>query len=190
MNTSYITDSTYKNKTFSTQELQNTEFDTCSFIDCDFTTAFLTATSFLECEFVDCNFSSAKIKNTAFKSVLFTNCKLLGVPFNICNPFLLEMTFVACNLTLASFYGLSLKNTTFKECNLSKTDFSNADLSGATLANCDLNQTIFNTTNLEKTDFFTSYNLSISPKYNKIKGAKFSKENALGLLTDFKVIIT
>lgn len=190
MNTPYITDASYKKITFSTPELQNTEFDTCKFVDCDFTSAYLTSTSFLDCQFIDCNFSSAKINDTAFKAVLFSNCKLLGTPFNACNPFLLEMTFKACNLNLASFYGIKLKNTVFTDCNLEKTDFTNADLSGATLANCNLNQAIFNTTNLEKADFSSAKNLTISPEYNKIKGAKFSKENALGLLTDYKVIIT
>jgi fluoroquinolone resistance protein len=190
MNSPYITDSSYKNKVFTTSELQNTEYDTCTFTDCDFTSAFLTSTVFSECEFIDCNFSSAKIKNTAFKSVHFSNCKLLGTPFNASNPFLLEMTFHACNLSLASFYGLNLKNTTFTDCNLEKTDFTNTDLSGATLSHCNLYQTLFSGTNLEKADLTTAENLNISPEYNKVKGAKFSKENALGLLADYKIIIT
>ncbi len=41
----------------------------------------------------------------------------------------------------------------------------------------------------EKTDFKTSYNLTINPETNRIKNAWFSKENALGLLSRYQINI-
>jgi uncharacterized protein YjbI with pentapeptide repeats len=130
-----------------------------------------------------------KAKNTSLQDVIFDNCKLLGFPFHDSNSFLMSMTFIKSQLNLSSFFNLQLKNTIFKDCKLEQTDFTNVNLSGSSFDNCDLYQTIFDNTLLEKVDFTTSYNLSINPNNNRIKDANFSKENALGLLTIFKINI-
>ncbi|MFT5214696.1 MAG: hypothetical protein ACI9WV_002428, partial [Patiriisocius sp.] len=52
-----------------------------------------------------------------------------------------------------------------------------------------LKEAIFNGTNLEQTDFITAFNFEINPEKNHLKGAKFSKENLFGLLSDYKIII-
>ena len=43
--------------------------------------------------------------------------------------------------------------------------------------------------NLEKVDFKTAFNLDINPQENKLKGAKFSKQNVVGLVSIYKVIV-
>jgi hypothetical protein len=42
---------------------------------------------------------------------------------------------------------------------------------------------------LEKADFQTAYNFEIHPTLNRIKKAKFSKENVVGLLLGFGIEI-
>jgi len=48
---------------------------------------------------------------------------------------------------------------------------------------------VFNYTNIEKADFLTSENFIIDPEINKIKAARFSKENISGLLYKYKIFI-
>ncbi|MBR9915619.1 MAG: pentapeptide repeat-containing protein, partial [Algicola sp.] len=74
-------------------------------------------------------------------------------------------------------------------CNMEQADFSHADLTSATFKDCNLKDTIFEHCILEKTDFKTAYNLAIDPNKNKMNGAKFSKDNALGLLLKYQLKI-
>tara|TARA_R110001632_G_scaffold12153_23_gene42699 strand:- start:937 stop:1269 length:333 start_codon:yes stop_codon:yes gene_type:complete len=109
---------------------------------------------------------------------------------------MLQLRFRAClsgrqesALDLTSFVGLKLDNTHFDSCPLKEADFTEAILTGAHFKDCDLNRTTFNQTNLEKADFTTARNFQIDPEKNKLKGAKFSKDNVGGLLTKYKINI-
>ncbi|HIC30288.1 MAG TPA: pentapeptide repeat-containing protein, partial [Flavobacteriaceae bacterium] len=62
--------------------------------------------------------------------------------------------------------------------------------SKANFDNCDLKNAVFEQTNLEQANFFTAINYSINPERNKIKGAKFSKDQISGLLDTYKIIIS
>jgi len=84
---------------------------------------------------------------------------------------------------------MNIKSTKFEDSIIEDADFSEANLTGATFGNCDLRQSVFNRTVLEKVDFRTAHNFSIDPEENRIKKAKFSKENIRGLLTKHDIII-
>jgi hypothetical protein len=73
--------------------------------------------------------------------------------------------------------------------NLQEEDFTETVLMSSVFDNCDLGSAIFENTNLEKSDFKTAFNFNINPEKNRLKGAKFSKENLYGLLSDYKIII-
>jgi uncharacterized protein YjbI with pentapeptide repeats len=92
-------------------------------------------------------------------------------------------------LKLSTFYKLKLKKTRFKGCNLQDVDFSDADLMGSTFDNCDLQRAIFIDTNLEKVDFRSSINYSIDPEKNRLKKAKFSRAEVIGLLDKYDIEI-
>jgi uncharacterized protein YjbI with pentapeptide repeats len=127
------------------------------------------------------------IKHTVFNDVDFSNCKLLGLQFNHCSDFLFSVAFKTCNLTLASFYQVKVKGTKFNTCILHKVDFTNAELSNAYFDDCDFKAAIFENTILEKADFCSSYNYMIDPEINKIKKAKFSMPEVLGLLKKYNI---
>ena len=114
---------------------------------------------------------------------------MIGVKFNECDPFLLQFSFKDCQLSFSSFYQLKIPKTKFTKCNLEETDFTKTNISDSYFDNCDLKNTIFDQTNLEKADFRTAYNFTINPEKNYLKGAKFSKENVVGLLSEYKIII-
>lgn len=178
---------TYKQINYSGKRLSIGEYDNCTFVNCDFSESDISNITFLECEFTDCNFSNVLSKNTSFQEVVFYNCKLLGTKFNDCNDFLLSLQFENCQLNLASFYKLKLKNTSFKDCNLQEVDFTETDLSNSVFNNCDLSRVIFDHTILEKVDFRTATNYVIDPEINRLKKAKFSSDGVIGLLRKYNI---
>lgn len=166
------------------------EYEECEFDQSDFSNADLSDIIFIECTFKDCDFSNAKLSNTSFKDVTFQQCKMLGLHFDDCNKFLLEMRFENCTLNLSSFYQLKLKGIRFIDCQLQEIDFSRADLTNAQFHNCDLAQSIFNNTILEKADFRSALNYTFDPELNYIKKARFDKESIIGLLAKYDIDIS
>ena len=82
---------------------------------------------------------------------------------------------------------MSLEGTCFKNFNLQETDFTDSNLTESIFDTCDLAMTIFDFTILEKTDLRTSFNYSIDPEKNWIKGAKFSISGIVGLLDKYDI---
>ena len=171
-------------------QLEKGEYESCHFTDCAFTGENFSHFVFLDCTFERCDLSSIKVENTSFKDIKYVHCKMLGIPFEHANPFLFQIEIKGCQLNLSSFYQVNLKNTNFNGCSLKEVDFTESNLSDVKMINCDLSQAIFDRTNLQKADFYSSYNFQIDPTNNSVKGARFSKEGALGLLTSFDVLIS
>lgn len=165
------------------------EYDCCTFTACNFENIKWNNITFIECVFINCNLSNVKINAASLKDVNFSNCKQLGVNFNDCNPFLLHFSFTDCDLTLASFYQLEIKNTIFTNCNLTEVDFTETDLTNSSFNNCDLAKAIFENTNIEKANLSEALNFNINPATNKIKKAQFAKDNIEGLVSHLDIII-
>jgi hypothetical protein len=52
-----------------------------------------------------------------------------------------------------------------------------------------LRRAVFSNTNLEKADFYTSYEYRIDPEKNKMKKAIFSAQGLSGLLEKYALVI-
>jgi len=89
----------------------------------------------------------------------------------------------------SSFYQMNLKKINFNGCKLERVDFTEADASGLSFFDCVLNDAVFDHTNLEKADFRTAIGIRIDPISNKVNGARFTKETAIGLLDRFGIIV-
>lgn len=189
MNTKLIENKTFEKTNYTEIYLDKGEYEHCSFINCNFHKADLSHIIFNECTFDGCDFSLVSMKSTALRDVKFLNCKLLGVHFDACSEFLFSAHFKNCILKFASFYKLKLKQTCFQACNLQEVDFAETDLTGSIFETCDLQKTLFDHTILEKVDFRSSYNYSIDPEKNRIKKAKFSQTNVIGLLDKYDIEI-
>jgi len=100
------------------------------------------------------------------------------------------MTFQSCLMNLTSFYQLKFKQKTFTNCSLNEADFTESDLTESNFNSCDLKRAIFDRSILIKVDFTTALNFRIDPENNRIKGAKFSKENLSGLLSKYQLKIS
>ena len=79
--------------------------------------------------------------------------------------------------------------TSFISCTMHEVDFVETNLNSSLFDDCDLSGTQFDNSNLEKCDFYSSYNYGINPDFNKIKKAKFSVRGVVGLLEKYDIII-
>ena len=193
----YIEDKRFEGIDFSATAFITADYENCIFQNCNLVHGLtpssdhvgLAGSNFSECTFNGCNLSMVSLTKTAFRDVKFIGCKLLGLHFQSCNPFGLEMYFDNCIADLSSFYKLKLKNTFFKNTSLQEADFTAADLTSAVFDNCNLAGAVFENTVLEKADLSTAYNYSIDPELNTIKKAKFSIAGIAGLLHKYDIDI-
>lgn len=174
---------------FAVDPLEKGIYENCSFINCDFSTVNLSGQTFIHCLFDGCNLCQVRIGNLSLNNVTFKNCKQLGWDFSQCNELLFSAAFESCNLNYSQFTKMTVKGIRFVDCSLQEVDFGQANLTGAIFANCDLTRAIFLKTNLEKSDFRTSYNYAFDPEQNRIKKAKFCVPEVLGLLSKFDIEI-
>ncbi|AQX00390.1 pentapeptide repeat-containing protein [Elizabethkingia anophelis] len=185
----YELDKTFDKINFKETPLPKGDYEFCSFNNCDFSEADLFSVSFTECQFVNCNFSLTKFGRTSFRDVKFNDCKLMGLHFENCNPFGLSFCFEDCQILHSSFYQQNIAKTLFKNCRIIETDFTETNLSYVVFDNSDLSGSVFSGSILERTDFRTAKYFSVDLSKNKVKKAKFSAHNLVGLLDNYDLEI-
>ncbi len=164
-------------------------FEECRFRACSFAGAKLDGMVLRSCIFEECDLTLATFRDTSLQEVRFIRCKLVGVQFDACRRLLLEVAFEKCLSRLSGYVGMSLKNTVFEGCDLQEADFTGTDLAGSSFAGCDLTRAQFNRTNLEGADLRTAYGYAFAPESNRLKRAKFSMPEVLGLLDAYGIEI-
>jgi fluoroquinolone resistance protein len=165
------------------------EYERCTFKNINLVNSDLTNYRFIDCIFIECDLSLAKIYKTTFRDIVFKNCKMLGLRFDTCNALGLSFSFEGCQLNHSSFYKTKIKRMAFADSQLIETDFSEADLTSVRFENSNLEGAMFDRTILETADLRSSYNYSIDPEFNRIKGAKFSITGVAGLLDKYNIVI-
>ena len=189
MTINYFEDKTFDKRNGSAQNLEKGEYENCRFTNCDFSEADFNEFQFSDCDFVDCNLSLSKVQKTAFRDVRFKNCKILGVLFDGCNTFGLQLAFTNCLMNHTSFFKLNLQKTAFRNCQLIESDFTETNLNSTLFDECDLTGATFYYTNLEKANLRTARNYSIDPEQNRIAKAQFSLTEIHGLLHKYGIVI-
>ena len=189
MHSDYIVEQNFIGLTYTENGIKFKEYENCTFTKCDFTACSFLAVTFIDCNFFECNFRSTKINHVSLRNVWFTKCDFTHVNFSMTDQVLYEFHFRDTLLDYAQFYSLKLKKMQFINCSMVATDFMESDLSEALFDHCNLRHAVFIGTIANKTDFFTSYDFIIDPEKNKLKRALFSKDNCIGLLKKYDVII-
>jgi len=92
------------------------------------------------------------------------------------------LKFYRCILNDSSFFELTLAELVMEECKAHDVDFRGTNLSQSTLKHSDLHQSLFGKTNLCGADFREALNYNIDIFDNELKGAKFSRFEAVRLL--------
>lgn len=185
----YHESKTYDGIIYENSGLHFSEFESCTFSNCNFCEATFLAVVFIDCTFINCNFESAKINYVSLRTVHFIACNLSSINFAMVDQFIFEVHFSDCLLDFSKFYSLKLKNTVFANCSMIAMDFMNADMTKVNFDGCDLYQAVFDKTNLNQADFRTSRNYSFNPAKNKVKKAIFSKDGLAGLLKSHDIVV-
>jgi uncharacterized protein YjbI with pentapeptide repeats len=180
---------TFTRVKWSNESVPDREFEQCTFSQCDLSRSDFSRSRFAECTFIGCDLSMIKLSDVALRDVTFKECKLLGVDFSACKEMLFSVSFDQCLLDHAVFHKRKLDGTRFTRCSLKGVDFENAHLNNALFERCDLERAVFVNTHLQKADLTTAYNIALDPERNKLKGAKFSVDGALALLTKYGVVV-
>lgn len=186
----------YYSETFSaldlsSRELSAKEFDCCTFKECDLSDTVLSRCKFVDCDFINCNLSVTKIDYSKFSDVSFDNCKVIGVDWTkadwpnlaLASP----VKFKQCIINDSSFFGLSLAEITIADCKAHSVDFREANFSEADFTYTDLSHSLFNNSNLAGANFTEASNYDIDIYNNIIKGATFSRHEAVGLLSSLEI---
>lgn len=180
---------TFKSENFSKQSLEGHHFNSCCFTRCDFSESVLRHARFSTCIFTSCNFSLPKLEACRFQDVQFIDCKIVGADFFKCDSAFFSVSFKKCLLSYCNFSDLNMKHTHFDGSKIQEGYFSNTILVGADFADVDLSGTLFHNCDLSKADLSSAVRYSIDPRTNKIKKAKFSLPEAIGLLQAFDITI-
>ena len=172
-------------------EVEAKEFDNCTFTKCDFSEARFKKCKFIECDFINCNLSLAKFELSGFTDVTFRDSKLIGVNWTTVawSSLVLEapIRFYKSIVNDCSFYGLSLQGLVLEECKAHGVDFREGDFTGSNFTYTDLTGCLFGNSRLPGVDFAEAENYDIDVYQNDIKGAKFSRFEALRLLDSLEV---
>ncbi|MBL4621113.1 MAG: pentapeptide repeat-containing protein [Immundisolibacteraceae bacterium] len=182
---------TFEQQDFSSAEIKGKEFDNCTFKKCDFNEAILNKCNFIECDFLDCNLSLIKIQYSKFNDVTFRDSKLIGIDWtkvawsNLATE--APVSFYKSILNDCSFYGLSLQELIIEECKAHHVDFREGDFSMANFTHTDLTGSMYGNTRLTNADFSEATNYDINVFQSDIKGAKFSRFDAVRLLDSLDI---
>ena len=114
---------------------------------------------------------------------------LLGLNFDECSAFMFSASFEDCVLNMSSFYKMNIKGTKFVNTSLQEVDFRQANCTSCLFAGCDMGGALFDKSNLDRADFRTAYNYAFDPVSNRVKKAKFSLPEVVGLLCRFDIDI-
>ena len=103
----------FNNLNFTIEPLLKGEYESCTFLGCNFLSSDLSKIIFSEYEFVDCNLSMVNFSNTALRNVKFKGCKMLGINFEDCNEFGHDILFENCVIDHCLFYQVKMTHTDF-----------------------------------------------------------------------------
>jgi fluoroquinolone resistance protein len=168
-----------------------TEFDGCTFKGCNFSETVFDRCNFVDCEFTNCNLGMANIEYSKFSDVVFTESKLIGIDWTkISLPNLVfssPVKFFKCVLNDCSFFGLALREIVIEECKAHHADFRDGDFSNANFTYTDFSGCLFSSTNLSGANFSEASGYDIDIYQNTIKGAKFTRFEAVRLLDGLEI---
>ena len=176
----------FRKLAFSNEGLRDTTFEECQFIDCDFSQTNFENCKFINCEFLRSNLSLVKLTNSKLFGVSFAESKLIGIDWTkaawASYHVDFELKFYDCIMNDSSFFGLTLNALVLNNCKLHDVDFREGDFSQSLMNCCDFQFSQFLRTNVSYVDFSHSSSYVIDIFENQVKGAKFSRFEALGLL--------
>ena len=173
--------------------IKSAEFEECTFVSCDFSETLFRSCRFIDCRFENCNLSLLKLTDSMISGCEFISSKMIGIDWTMCDwKSLLSiepLMFKQCILNDSNFYGLSQDRIEVKECSAKELDFRSGSFKNANFSSSDFKGALFGDTHLEYANFTDASNTQIDLKNNYLKGARFSRYEALYLLESLGIVL-
>lgn len=160
-----------------TREYEGVKFENCSLSQTSFENII-----FNDCLFDNCDLSLINLMGTAFRKVKFVRCKLVGCHFEEMNSMLFAATFMACDLSLSSFFQVHMEKCRFEQCIMKECDLSEIKASGVDFLRCDFALATFDHSDLTNANFTGSSAFDLNPQINKISGLTVDRDQIFGLI--------
>lgn len=148
---------------------------------------------FDRCRFVATDLSLSKWTDCTIRDTTFQDCRLTGADFSVASWSAYSasspISFDRCDLSYANFARSRLGAIRVSECRALEAEFMEADLTGATFHETDLARAGFARSNLSNADFRTAFGFIIDPITAKLRGARFSSNQLIGLVVGFGIEI-
>lgn len=185
-----FSEETFSGLTLAGPEPRSRRFEECRFVECKISGSAFRVGSFLHCVFENCDLSNWQVEGLRFINVRFKGSKLVGFDWTRVKPDpLTSVNFEDCALDYSDFSRFRLKDGLLKGCSVREVNFERTDLTGADCRDSDFTGSAFSNTNLTKADFRGARGYGIDARTNRLKGAKFSLPDALGLLEALEVVV-
>ena len=176
----------FKDLKYSHKTILSISFEECTFENCEFIESKFMNCRFIDCQFINCNLSVAKMDDSTFRDVIFRNSKTSGLDWTKAAwpeiALSSSIKFINCIINDSNFSGLQLNEIVIEQCQAYNVDFREGSFRHANFRLSDLTGSLFNETDLGEADFTDAINYQIDVNFNKIKGAKFSRQEAIRLL--------
>ena len=164
------------------EDLRDARFESCTFEGVDWSGKDVRGARFEDCTFVACDLSNMRTLSLGLQHVTFRGCKLVGFDFSSCNALGFQVHMEDCIVDAANVEATDFRNVTWKGGRAHGADFTGANLEGVVLDGVDLEGALFGQTKLAGADFRTATGWRIRPEENRVKGAKFRRDDLLGLV--------
>ena len=171
---------------------RNGAFSGCLFDRCSFGGAECNGCSFTDCMFTTCDLSLTRVPTSRFIDARFLDSKLVGFDWTIVDrpaKLALQVGFERCVVSQSNFAGVNLRGLRLIESTAREADFAAADLTDAIFTGTDLAGALFSDTNLTGADLRGATGYLIDPLQNRVRKARFTMPDAIGLLTGLGVLI-
>ena len=163
-------------------DLRDARFEACVFEGVDWSGKDLRGARFEECTFVACDLSNMRTLGLGLQDVTFRESKLVGFDFASCNALGFRVHMEDCIADAVNGEGTDFRNVTWKGGRAHGADFAGANLEGLAFDGVDLTGALFGQTKLAGADFRTATGWRIRPDENRIRGAKFRRDDLSGLV--------
>jgi fluoroquinolone resistance protein len=189
----FAAETSFRGRTFakldaSAHAFDGLEFDTCVFVDCNFSGAALKRWHLTDCRFEGCDLTAARVTAARLRGVSFKNCRAGGVNWAGASS-LDDLSFEHCVLDSGVFSGAKLPRFSAVDCRLREADFGDADLRSAVFTKSDLRGSRFFGADLSGADLRRAFDYLIDARQTKMKKTRVSLPEAVSLLAGLEVIV-
>ena len=155
-------------------------FDSCRFVNIDFSLLHIEKLSFINCEFKSCVFKNGTTSKASFYTCDFLDSKIENLILSSCQ--MEKIRFINLSSKYFSLTSCYLKDIVFIDSLLKEVSFQDNKSENISFSSCQLYENEFFHTSFLGTDFSSSLIEGIRIDLDSIRGATFSREQGLELV--------